>query len=195
MNEITKTRESTPLRRVRSTVIISGLSELRARGHYERYLAGLEPAMREAIVAAIAGTWLPVEVATAHFGGVDALGLGADESFDIGAASARRFQQTLWGTLIRVAIAGGADPWLILGAYDRLWARVFDGGGFRVQQIGPKDATIEIRAVPLCRFAYFRDALRGVNTSGLGILARSLYVRELPHRTNATGMCLRASWA
>jgi hypothetical protein len=71
---------------------------------------------------------------------------------------------------------------------------MFDGGGFEVTRLGPKDAVIEYREVPPCRHAYFREAFRGANYGGLCLFSTSAYVNELPKRRSALGMALRCSW-
>ena len=194
MTGVKCSREASPLTHVRSTILVSGIAELRARSLFDAYMARLEPGTRDAIATMVAGVWVPVHLATKHFEAADGLGLSGEEAFDVGAAAGRRFQQTLWGTLVRVAVNAGADPWIILDSYDRLWPRGFDGGGFVVTQVGPKEATIELLSVPFSRFAYFRDAFRGVNGAGLGLFASTLYVREIPRRAHPNGFVVRASW-
>jgi hypothetical protein len=194
MTEILRAREPTPLMRVRSTILVSGLAELRTRGLYDAYLTLLDPAVHDAVREMVAGVWVPTAIAMKHFEAVDGLAMTAEESFAVGAGAGRRFQATLWGTLVRVAVAAGADPWIVLEAYDRLWGRGFDGGGFVVSQEGPKEATIELRSIPFCRFAYFRHAFRGVNSSGMGLFTDTLYVREVPRRAHPNGFSIRVAW-
>ena len=194
MSDVVSAREPTALKGLRSTVVVSGIAVFRARGIFDSYSANLEPKTREALLTTVAGTWLPVHLALAHFAAVDAIGLTSEQSFDIGATSARRFGETLWGTAVRMTRAAGVDPWNIFAAYDRLWRRSFDGGGFMVARGGPKEAFVEIRSVPFARHAYFRDALRGTHQAVLALFARTLYVREVRGRTHPEGFSMRISW-
>jgi hypothetical protein len=187
-------RPSSPLAHLRSTVILSGVSIVRARGLYDRYAAHLEPSVRQAIEEAIAGTWLPTTVAMGHFAAIDSLGLSTDEAFEIGASSGERFGATLWGTLVRVAKASGADPWVALRSYHRIFGRAVDGGAFVVRELGPKDATIELLSVPFSRHAYFRGACRGAHARLFGFLAAKIYVREVPRSAHDNGFIMRISW-
>ncbi len=194
MSSFANARRPTPLRAVRSTIIISGLVVLRELGWFEAYREKLAAEARERVLEALAGTWMPVDDAMKHYEAADSLGLSPEQSFAIGAASGRRFQATLWGALLQRALAAGAAPSTVLGAHGRLWPRCFDGGGFSVTQSGPKEATIELRAMPPARFAYFRNAYRGANYAGLSLFSRKVYVRELPKRTHSQGFALRVSW-
>lgn len=194
MKDIVFAREPTPLLHVRSTILVSGVAEFRARGHYSAYVARLDDGTRETILGMIAGEWLSVDVAMKHFEAVEGLGLTPEEAFEIGGASARRFRASLWGTLLRVAVSAGADPWVFLRAYDRVWARAFDGGGFVVTQTGPKEVMIELRSIPFCRYEYFRNAFRGTNDVAMGAFASTLYVREVTKRTHPNGFTIRVAW-
>jgi hypothetical protein len=188
-------RRPTPFESIRSTVVISGIAVLRSRGLFDAYAARLVPAARDVIVSSVAGTWLPVDAGMAHFAAIDELDLGPEASYEIGAASGKRFGATVWGTLVRVATAaGGADPWVVLGAYDRLFVRSFQGGGFVVRQLGPKDATVEIQGVPFSRYAYFRNAFRGAHAGPLGLFSTTVYVREVPGTIRTNGFTVRISW-
>ena len=182
--------------RVRSTLICSGQSELRQRGYFDRYVAHLPPDSREDITSVVAGVWLPIAMGMDHFAACEALGLGAAEAFDVGAASGRRIQESLLSTLVRIATGAGATPWTVLdGTYARLWQRIFTGGTLVIGKEGPKDATIALEDVPLARFAYFRNGFRGAIYAGLSLFASKLYVRELVERTTDTRVVFRVAWA
>jgi hypothetical protein len=179
---------------VRSTLICSGLTELRQRGLFDAYVARLSPGPREIILTSVAGLWLPTDVALDHFRAVDALGLSAEQAFEIGAGSGKRIQQSVLSTLVRLAAGAGANPWTVFQNYERLWGRIFDGGTFHIDRHGPKEAVIEYANLPPCRYAYFRNAFRGANDAGLRLFSHALYVRELVGRATDEGMTLRVSW-
>jgi hypothetical protein len=179
---------------MRSTVIISGVATVRARGLFERYVSHLSATARQSILEALAGTWLPAPIVMEHFAAIDALGLSPEEAFDIGASSGRRFGATLWGTLVRVAKAAGADPWIPLRSYERIFCRAIDGGGFTVREVGPKEATIEILSVPFARHDYFRHASCGTHATLVEFLADTAYVREVPRSAHPSGFVMRLSW-
>ncbi|GAC1558770.1 MAG: hypothetical protein NVS3B10_17820 [Polyangiales bacterium] len=181
--------------RCRSTLLCSGIAELRARGHFENYAAALEPAARDEILTMIAGVWMPMRIAMAHFQAVETLGLSDEEAFDIGGSSGRRIHATLLHTLIRLATSAGASPWTVFQNYGRMWARIFDGGRIVITRVAPKDALVEISCCPPARFHYYRNAFRGANHSGLALFARTVFVRELPSRRGHDEFALRVSWA
>src|SRR5690349_21822232 len=63
------------VRHVRSTLILSSLAVLRERGLQGAYLAELPLAYHGAILEAVAGAWMPIDVGLAHYVACDALGL------------------------------------------------------------------------------------------------------------------------
>ena len=194
MSDIVCQHAPTPVRAMRSTVVISGVAIMRARGLFDRYVEHLGPSARPAILEAIAGTWLPVAFALEHFGAIDALGLTSEEAYEIGASSGQRFGATLWGTLVRVAKTAGAEPWLALRSYERIFCRAVDGGGFVVREVGPKEATIELLSVPFARYPYFRGATRGAHSTLVRFFANKAYVREVPGSVHTHGFKMSLSW-
>ena len=186
-------RTAPTLRRVRSTLLCSGLVELRARGLFDAYVRVLDPAAAPTLLGAVAGTWLELDVCMAHFTACDAV-VPPDVAFAIGGSSGKRVQQSALATLVRLATAAGATPWTILANYERLWARIFAGSRVTIEKAGPKVALIVHERLPLCRFAYFRQGLRGANDGALRLFATNLFVRELPQHTTATSMRYRVAW-
>jgi len=195
VNDVVASREPSPLVGFRSTVVVSGIVTFRQLAIFDAYAANLDATSRAALLSAPVGTWLPVELALAHFAAVDAIGLTTEQCFGIGATSTRRFGETLWGTALRMARAAAVvEPWNVLEMYDRMWRRGFDGGGFVVTRCGPKEALIELRAVPFARHRYFRDAVRGMHHALLSLFARTVYVNEAPRETHPEGFSMRISW-
>src|SRR5712671_1498685 len=74
----------------RSTWITASQGTLKARGHRERYEALVAPEHRDVLLNIIAGEWLPMEVARAHYTACDRLGLASDELLEIGAEATRK---------------------------------------------------------------------------------------------------------
>ncbi len=186
-------RTAPPLRRVRSTLLCSGLVELRARGLLDDYLRVLDPAAAPTLLQAVAGTWLDLDVCFAHFAACDAV-VSSDIAFAIGGSSGKRVQQSALATLVRLATGAGATPWTIFANYERLWSRIFEGSKVTIEKAGPKDAIIVYEGMPLARFAYFRHALRGTNDGALRLFASNLFVRELPQHTTHTSLRYRVAW-
>lgn len=192
--EVICQRAPRPVLHMRSTVMVSGVAILRARGLLDRYVEHLGPEARRAILEAIAGTWLPMKFVLEHFAAIDALDLTYEEAFEIGASSGKRFGTTLWGTLVRLAKSAGADPWMPLRSYERIFHRAVDGGGFVVREQGPKEATIELLSLPFCRFRYFRGAACGSHATLVGFFTDTAYVREVPGSAHPNGFTMSLSW-
>ncbi len=183
------------MKRVRSTLLSSAIVTLRERGHYDAYLAKLPAHRHDDIQSLVAGVWIAMPIAMDHYEACEAIGLSADEMVAVGAAVGHRIQASTLSTLTRLAAGAGATPWAGFGIYDRLWKRMFDGGGFTIDKVGPKDALITMAHLSFARYAYFRASFRGVHLAGIEIFGKKGYVREMPTRSPETNLAFRASWA
>ncbi|HEY2517769.1 MAG TPA: hypothetical protein VGI39_43165, partial [Polyangiaceae bacterium] len=137
---------------------------------------------------------LPLGVASAHYRAMDGLFSGNNETFDVGRSVAEKIQNSVLATLAKLA-TGGVTPWVALGQLDRMWARLFVGGGLGVSKRGPKDALCEIVGNPLVEIAYFRGAFRGMISGGLGLFCTKAYVSEHARSPESHRIVFRLAWA
>jgi hypothetical protein len=179
----------------RSTWLTASLQTVRERGLLERYEAQVDPKMKTAIDEAVPGVWLPMNVAFAHYAACDRLGLRDSELYAIGQAASRKANETSMQFARRVAQGVGVTPWTILGQLPRFWERTCKGGAVGVARIGPKEARIEIQGFPLAELRYNRITMRGIAAAFVGLLAKTVYVTELPAYTDARRIGMRAAWA
>lgn len=180
---------------VRSTLIQSSLTTLREHGYFERYVQELNPRYKETILQSLAPEWLGMEIAMAHYGACDALRLSHDQLLSVGESVGNRIQGTFIATLVKRARTIGLTPWIPFGQFDRLWQRLMQGGAVALYKKGPKDATIEVRNLPLARFSYFRAAFCGVIASGGKLGAgRAVTVKVTDAREVETRLVFSVSW-
>jgi hypothetical protein len=179
--------------RIRSTLITSSLSTLEERQLLERYFGLLAKEHVAQIRGAIAGVWLPVEVAMAHYRACNALGLTASEQLEIGRRVGSKIQGTLLGTLVTVAKQTGVTPWIFLERFDRFYERLVIGGGLAVSRIADKDALVEVYKVPLFEAPYFATAWRGVIQGICDLFCTKAYVKA--GSLVAEKMTYAISWA
>jgi hypothetical protein len=180
---------------VRSTLLLSSIQSLKVRGLFERYAASLDEAHRRDILDAVAGVWLPMDVALAHYQACETLGLSPEEQTAIGRDVNLRVQGSVLGLLARTARDAGVTPWVVLASLGRLWQRTFDGGGgVEVHRTGPKDARVELVGLPLLRVPYFRHAFRGVFQGGLTPISQRAYVHEQSGHGTETSAVFRVQW-
>jgi hypothetical protein len=180
---------------VRSTLLLSSLQSLRSRGLFERYASGVDPIHRPAILDAVAGVWLPMDVGVAHYRACDALGLSSDEQAGMGRDVNLRVQGSVLGVLARTARDAGVTPWIVIGSLGRLWLRMFDGGGgVEAHKTGPKDARVELVGLPLLGIGYFRHAFRGVFEGGLEPICQRAFIREESDEGTETSAVFRVQW-
>jgi hypothetical protein len=167
-----------PLRHIRSTLLMSSYATMRELGHGDAYLAKLPARHHPMILEGVIGTWVPIEVAVAHYMACDALALSTEEQIAIGRRVGDRIQGTVLGTVVRMAKEAGVSPLTVLPHWQRFWNRVFDGGGLYANRLGPKEVEMGMRGVVLADCSYFRIAVRGLMMGLLDLFCRKSYVRE-----------------
>jgi hypothetical protein len=182
-----------PITLARSTILLASRSCLVEAGHAPRYDEALDPVARKTLSEAVAGMWLPIEVARAHYRACDTLELSANAIATIGRSTNDRIKGTLYGTFIRVFQEAGGNPWNVLPHWQRFWDRGYDGGALRIVKLGPKDARVDVLGCSLCESHYFRHALRGVSNGFIEVFCKRAYATEVATSTN--GASYRYQWA
>jgi hypothetical protein len=166
-----------PVTAVRSTLITSSLTSLRARGLFERYDALQTSPHRQKILNLVAGEWLPAEVAFAHYQACDAMGLGVDEQIAMGKDVSRRIHETFLGLVVKAARGVGMTPWLLLQQGSKVQGRLGIGGGIRITKLGPKSVRVEVARLPHLVIPYARHGLLGFYTAAVELLASNVKAR------------------
>ena len=179
----------------RSTWLSSSLRSLRERELLDLYLHHLPPNYHEAVLAPVAGLWLPIEVAVAHYEACDALKLPSVDVLAIGREATSRVHGTILSTFVRLARNAGITPWTALPRMPELWARIWTGGGVSVVKLGPKEARIEIAGWPCAASAYCRIAMRGVLPGVLDLFCTKSYARDMQNLATETTLGYVLSWA
>ncbi len=181
---------------VRTTLLTTSLQGLRTRGFEPAYFEALPTAHHEAIRTLVPGMWVPIAVGEAHYASIERLLLPMTVAADIGNEVTTRIQRSSLSHLVRMAQATGVTPWTGLLHLPTLLGRIFIGGAVEVEKLGPKEARIEIRGVSLVRYAYFRNAWRGMFHSAAKLFCNVAYFRHLPNEGgHPTSFVLRMSWA
>ena len=177
----------------RSTWLSTSVRGIRERGLLPRYLARLPASHHEAVLGSVAGVWLPIEVAVAHYRALDALGLGPSEIVEMGREAGQRAQGTAVVTAARAA-PRELTLWSVLGQLPRVWDRMWVGGGTAVFKLGERDARLEIVRWPCAAVSYCRVALRGVVQGWAELASGRVLVTELPSRCGPTCLTYRVQW-
>jgi hypothetical protein len=166
-----------PIRSVRSTLLISSRAALGEAQLLPSYEAHLDPASRDWLRNVIAGTWIPIERMMEHYRACDALALSPTTQRTLGRRNGDRLRGTLLGTLAKLAQNAGTTPVTMIEQMPRFWGRIFDGGAIFHEPRGPKDVVVRVCAEPLLSSSYFRNGLAGLAESLLGLVATRLFVR------------------
>jgi hypothetical protein len=179
----------------RTTWLSSSMRALRDRGLYDRYLSHLSPAHRETILSIVVGTWLPIDVAVAHYDACDQLGLTENDLLTIGAEVSKHAQGTVLSVAVTVAKGAGVTPWTVITRYPAIWNRTWVGGGCSVLKLGPKDARLEMGGWPCARTTYCRTAMRGVLCGLVETFSTKAYVAEIPSMCTGLTLGYEVRWA
>jgi hypothetical protein len=178
----------------RSTWLAGSLYAMRERGLYDRYVAALNPDYVETITQSVAGIWLPIDVAMAHYEACDRLDLAARDQIELGALVMRHTHGTILSVAMRLAARSGLTPWTIFGQSQRLWDRSWVGAAVGVWKTGPREVRIELVGFPCARFTYCRVALRGILVVLTELFCDKAYVSDIPNLWSSTSVGFRVAW-
>jgi hypothetical protein len=177
----------------RSTLIISGIQTLRARGLYDRYVELLSPALRQEIMSLVAGLWVPCELALEHYRTMDRLGLSKSSIEAIGAEVAERGSKT---TLARLPAVKREDvtPWNVLLLAHRNLDGNWRGSDIMVTKEGPQEAIFIWAAHPCASIPYFVFSFGGFLRAMVGHFCTQAFHRIVSERSSPTSMAIWLSW-
>jgi hypothetical protein len=179
----------------RSTWLSASLDGLKSHGHYPRYLQLLAPEHHDPILHSIAGVWLPIEIALAHYAACDALGLTQAQQVAMGREVLKRLRKTIFSLALHAARDVGITPWNLIKLLPAQFEREFRGGACGIFRTGPKDARVELIGFPLSVSPYTRAALRGIAHGLCEPLCTRVYTQELRELCTATTIGYRVAWA
>jgi hypothetical protein len=145
----------------RSTWVVSSLAGLRLHGYFDRYREGLAEYESE-ILSCVAGSWLTIKVARAHYEACQSLGLRQEDVLEMAAGEAGSVRRTWHASMIGMAQREDATPWTVLSTLHKVWLRGADGGAVAVWRCGERQARVEYVGCELFDIAYFRHAVRAV---------------------------------
>ena len=153
---------------IRGIVLQTRLKLMREHGHYDEYVGRLRQPHRDQILNALASSWVPMEVSLAHYEALDSMPLSDAQISRMAEPMGAGLFQNLFASLVKMARSSGAEAgiWFGLKQADRVFQRMYNGGGVKVTQVGPKDAFIDIGSLAFADSRCFRLShcafLRGI---------------------------------
>lgn len=173
---------------------MASIASVRARGLFAEYERALPAQYKDALLGAVAATWIPLDVARAHYAACDSFGLGPEQQAQSGRTTFEGARGTILGTAVRMARGAGFTPWVALSQLQRFWDRGFDGGAVSVIRVGPKDAHASVQKCALVESPYFRNGLRGLLGSLMNLFCTKAYVTDR-RLSSADAVSFRVQWA
>lgn len=179
---------------IRSTVIVSGLQAVRARGLYERYVTLLSPAVRDDMLALIAGAWVPISLGVEHYRAMERLALDPTTVDGIGAEVADRLNRSALSIIVKLSKEAGVTPWTALSNAHRITDMNWRGSDVMVHKLGPKEARYDWIGQPCAQVPYFVAGFCGFLRGLSSLFCTKAYVRPLPERCSSAALSYRLSW-
>jgi hypothetical protein len=183
-----------PVTQVRGALIVASREQLKAIGYFDAYVAGLSPESHAALDELIAASWVPIELAHAHFQAIERLGIDTATVEANTRAVATRLQGIFLSTVVKAARGSGATPLSAVRVLRVLWGRVFTGGAIGVKQTGPKEGVIVVSGNPLLAYRYHRTGVRMHVASAAELFSTRAYVREHSYKADTYELALRVQW-
>jgi hypothetical protein len=189
--------EGAQVRAVRGSLVVANHKLLKAAGHFDQYLQMLPAEHKDIASSALASSWVSAEHNVMHCQTVDAMQLGEKELHRMGEMLASHLIDSLFATLLRSARSAGTEAgiWLFLKQADRVFARIYQGGGCRVVQTGPKDAVFEMNGMPFADSAVYRVLHLAFVRGAVMMIAKACVVKTVRTRDSLpTTLSVSLSW-
>jgi len=181
---------------MRGALLVNSLDNLKALGVYERYVELLPRAHREVIPYTLAASWIPIELAMAHYDTCDALTLDEPQLVRMGELMAARVADTYLGSALRISRNAGMESlWAAIKQNHRLLERMYQGGGMCVMKTGPKDLILENTGLPIVASRYWRTVYTHYMRAVGDMFTKVTYVRLVrPRVAHPRSIAISASW-
>ncbi|HEY6881407.1 MAG TPA: hypothetical protein VI299_25455 [Polyangiales bacterium] len=180
----------------RAGLVIGMLDLLREMEQEQNFLAQVPEQLRDFLRSCVATTWIDAQDVRSVFHALDRTFPMAAGPARLGEALGNRLANSLFSALLSPFRAAGSDGVLLaVKQADRMWARIYQGGGLVVTQTGPKDLHIEVFGLPFTDARTFQ-AIHGAFIRGMFLaLVRTCVVRKATVRTGHMHACaIEVSW-
>lgn len=145
---------------VRCTLLRGALELYREMGVYDAFVAALPRSEHDCILNSLVTSWVPADSVRSFYDASDRLFASDVELARMGEVLGDRISNSLFGALLRPLRSSGIDVMVTqaLPHAERLWGRLYRGGGMVIVQTGPKDLVFEARGLPNANSRAFRVA-------------------------------------
>lgn len=186
-----------PATELRGTIMTTSLALVREHGLEARYWSLLDPDQGERIRTIGTISWVPVDLAVAHYQVLDQLFPQPSQQVENGRLSSERTQSAYLRTLFKLLQSSGQlSPAVALRKLPTVFGRMWNGGGAATAyQTGRKDARVELLAYPICASSYVKNAWQGMFENGLAPTARRVFVRIDTGFSSTDRAAYDISWA
>jgi hypothetical protein len=183
-----------PAREVRSTLIMVGIQAAREHALLRRYLELLSSEMRDRIVGLAAGSWVPVEIAVAHYSAMNRLAIDRRTIEAIGASVAEKTWKHVLAPVLARSKRIGPKPWESLAHAHETMKLSWRGSDVRIVKLAPTQALYEWAGQPCAAIPYFVTSFGSLMRALIGLFASGASYRVAPEQSSPTTVALHLSW-
>jgi hypothetical protein len=183
-----------PVTDVRSTLLLAGIQSVRAKGLYTQYSDVLSPEVHARIVGLAGGTWVPVELAVAHYSAMDRLAIDRLTIEALGADVAQRTWKHILAPVFARAKRIGPKPWEAFSHAQETVKLNWRGGDIQITKESETQALYEWAGQPCASVPYFVTSFGSFMRALTNLFSSRAYSSVVPERSSPTTIALRLSW-
>lgn len=150
--------EGATVTHVRGSLLIAFMQLLTDVGERERFLTVLPTQYHELVEYTLAASWVSASDFIVFFAALDETFADDEQLRRLGERLGERISKSLFGALLASLRPAGTEEgmWLGMRHADRMWPRIYKGGGCTLTQVGPKDLLFEVHGIPFASSRSFQ---------------------------------------
>lgn len=189
--------EGATVTHVRGSLLIVFMQLLTDMGERPRFLRVLPTQYHEMVEYTLAASWVPASDFIAFFAALDETFADDEQLRRLGEQLGDRISKSLFGALLNSLRPAGSEEgiWLGVKHAERMWPRIYKGGGCTLTQVGPKDLLFEVHGLPFASSRCFQ-VLHAAFMRGLFLtMTKTCFVKPKPGRSRrAHAFTIQLSW-
>ena len=181
---------------VRGSLVLGALTLAGSLDRKEALAAALPGAHRDALFSALAASWVPIEALSAFFAACDQVFSDAQIA-EIGKRMGSQITESLFAIMLRAARKSGVETpvWMGVTNGSRMWDRIYQGGGFSITKLGPKDMLFEVYGLPYAGSRWFRAIHMAFMQGMMSTVTKTCVVRVMrASRPDPDRFAVSLSW-
>jgi hypothetical protein len=189
--------QSPTVTHVRGSLLITVMQLLKEMGEWDSFLRQLSKEHHDTVHYSLAASWIDVTQFGACIDALDRVFVTEAQQAQLGQVLGTKIVHSLFGSLLSSIKPVGAESgiMLVMKHGERMYSRVYQGGGLIVTQVGPKDLHHELHGLPFASARCFQVMHAAFMRGMFLTLARMCVVRKAAARSGQPqAVALSISW-